>query len=91
MEIKLNTSVDSVARVKAAQSNPSRETNNPIISVGFESSRALEAQLQQVPDVRLDKLEKALNLIGSPAYPPRETINGLANLLATHLPHVGAE
>jgi len=91
MEIKLNTSLDSVARVNTARSNAPRGIANASSTDAFEDSKALESQLQELPDVRLDKLERALNLIGSPAYPPRETINGLANLLATHLPHVGDE
>jgi hypothetical protein len=91
MEIKLNTSLDSVARVQTTSSNASRAIESKSVPPAFEHSKALEAQLQQVPDVRLDQLEKALNLIGNPAYPPSETINGLAALLATHFPHIGDE
>jgi hypothetical protein len=89
MEIKLNTNLDSVARVTPTRSNASRAIERKSDMPVFENSNALEAQLANLPDVRLDKLDRALNLIGQPSYPPQETINGLANLLAIHLPHVG--
>ena len=89
MEIKLNTNLDSVARGQNTQSNASRAIERKSDVPAFENSKALEAQLANLPDVRLDKLEQALNLIGQPAYPPQETINGLAALLAVHFNHRG--
>ena len=89
MEIKLNTNLDSVARVQPTPSNASRAIERKSDMPAFENSKALEAQLANLPDVRLDKLERALNLIGQPNYPPVQTMNGLAALLAAHLPHVG--
>jgi len=89
MEIKLNTHLDSVARVKPTPSNASRAIERKSDMPAFENSKALEAQLANLPDVRLDKLERALNLIGKPSYPPQETIQGLATLLAVHFHHSG--
>ena len=83
MEIKLHTTVDSVARVST---NTPAKASRPIdsdsdVSV-FETSRALEARLKDLPDVRADKVEDGKRLIGDPAYPPRETIRRIAALLA---------
>ena len=71
MEIKLYTTVDSVARVS---NNTSTKASRPIdsdsdVSV-FETSRALEARLKDLPDVRVDKVEDGKRLIGDPTYPP---------------------
>ena len=89
MEIKLNTNFDSVPRVQVTQSNASRAIERKSDAPAFENSKALESKLATLPDVRLDQLERALNLIGQPSYPPQETINGLATLLAVHFHHVG--
>jgi hypothetical protein len=89
MEIKLNTNFDSVPRVQITQSNASRAIERKSDTPAFENSKALESKLATLPDVRLDQLERALNLIGQPSYPPQETINGLATLLAVHFHHVG--
>ena len=83
MEIKLYTTVDSVARVS---NNTSTKASRPIdsdsdVSV-FETSRALEARLKDLPDVRADKVGEGKRLVGDPEYPPRETIRRIAALLA---------
>jgi hypothetical protein len=83
MEIKLYTTVDSVARVS---NNTQTKASRPIdsdsdVSV-FETSRALEARLKDLPDVRADKVDNGKRLIGDPEYPPRETIRRIAALLA---------
>jgi hypothetical protein len=83
MEIKLYTNVDSVARVS---NNTPAKASRPIdsdsdVSV-FETSRALEARLKDLPDVRADKVGDGKRLVGDPEYPPRETIRRIAALLA---------
>ena len=85
MEIKLNSQIDSVAWAKKTHPNASREIERESDISAFETSKALESQLSTLPDVREDKLERALELVGDPAYPPRETMKGLAALLAVHL------
>ena len=84
MEIKLYTNVDSVARV--SNNNTQAKASRPIdsdsdVSV-FETSRALEARLKDLPDVRADKVGEGKRLVGDPEYPPRETIRRIAALLA---------
>jgi hypothetical protein len=82
MEIKLNVNVDSVARVSSTRPKASRPIDSDSASSAFENSRALEARLEQLPDVRAEKLDSARRAVGDPAYPPRETIQRIATLLA---------
>lgn len=82
MEIKLNRNIDSVARVVNTQPKASRPIDSDAALSVFENSRALEARLEQLPDVRSNVLETGRRLAGDPAYPPRETIKRIATLLA---------
>jgi hypothetical protein len=82
MEIRPNLNVDSVARVLSTSGQASRPVQADEETSAFESSRALEARLNDVSDVRPEKVEQARRLIGDPAYPPRETLQRLAALLA---------
>lgn len=80
MEIRLNTNIDSVPRVSEPRRGARAENALPVD--GFARSHALEGRLAEVPDTRPEKVERARDLIGDPAYPPNEAMNGLANLLA---------
>lgn len=82
MEIKLNSNVDSVARLANSQSKVSRPVAPQSATSEFENSQALESRLKELPDVRSEKLEQGKRLAGDPEYPPRETIRRLATLLA---------
>ncbi len=82
MEIKLNSNIDSVARLNPVQPKASRPVESQSALSEFANSRALEARLQELPDVRPDKLQQAQRLVGDPEYPPRETMQRLAALLA---------
>ena len=82
MEIKLNSSIDSVARLNTVQPKASRPVDHQPAASEFQNSRALESRLADLPEVRTDKLQEAKRLVGDPAYPPRETIQRLAALLA---------
>jgi hypothetical protein len=85
MEIKLNRNIDSVTRVASTSAKASRPigANSPL-SV-FENSRALEARLGEIPDVRPEVVQTGRRLVGDPAYPPRETIQRIATLLAMEM------
>lgn len=82
MEIKLNSNIDSVARLNTVQSRAYRPVASQPALSEFENSQALEARLSELPEVRAEKLQDAKRLVGDPAYPPRETIQRLATLLA---------
>jgi hypothetical protein len=82
MEIKLNSNIDSVARLNHLQSKASRPVNQESALSEFGESKALEARLDELPDVRSERVQHAQKLIGDPEFPPRETIQRLAALLA---------
>lgn len=82
MEIRINSGIDSVARVASAPAKASRPIDSDAALSAFENSRSLEERLGQLPDVRPEKLDEAKRMAGDPAYPPRETIKRLAVLLA---------
>jgi hypothetical protein len=87
MEIKLNTNIDSVARVTNTQPKASRTIDSDSEVSAFETSRALEARLNEIPDVRQDKVDQGRRLAGDPQYPPPETIQRIAALLAMEATH----
>jgi hypothetical protein len=82
MEIKLNTNIDSVARLSQSQPKASRPVDHQPALSEFTNSHALEARLEELPDLRSDKVQHAKRLVGDPTYPPRETMQRLAALLA---------
>ena len=51
----------------------------------FERTAALETALKEIPLVRADKVEHARSLVADTKYPPEETLNRIANLLAIHM------
>lgn len=51
-------------------------------AVDFKATEALNKALERTPDVRPEKVEKARQDVGQVEYPPRETIQRLAQLLA---------
>jgi hypothetical protein len=85
MEIKINRNVDSVTRVFSTGAKASRPIDADSALSVFENSRALEARLEAIPDVRMGAVEHGRRLVGDPAYPPRETIQRIASLLAMEM------
>ena len=85
MEIKLNRNIDSVTRVASTPTKASRPIDAASTLSVFENSRALEARLGAIPDVRPEVVATGRRLVGDPAYPPRETIKRIATLLAMEL------
>lgn len=85
MEIKINRNVDSVTRVFKSGAKASRPIDADAALSVFENSRALEARLEALPDVRMGAVEYGRRLVGDPAYPPRETLQRIAALLAMEM------
>lgn len=85
MEINPNRPLDQSIPVglsaKAKQSAPA--TNDAEAS--FEQSAELNSSLQATPDSRPEVVSRAEDLVSSSAYPPREMIQRIANLLAANL------
>jgi hypothetical protein len=48
----------------------------------FSDARVLDLRLREQPDIRTDKLEEAQRMVADRTYPPPETIQKLALLLA---------
>jgi hypothetical protein len=63
-----------------AGSGSTRPTNGDAVSLT--DSTALQAALQNVPDVRPEAVANAQELTANPTYPPLELIEKLALLLA---------
>jgi hypothetical protein len=53
--------------------------------VNFSSADALNDDYRKVPEVRVDAVSKAKELVAQATYPPPETIKKIANLLAMQL------
>jgi hypothetical protein len=85
MEIKLNRNIDSVPRVFSTAAKASRPIDSDAALSVFENSRALETRLGGIPNVRTEVVEHGRRLVGDPAYPPRETLQRIANLLAMEM------
>ena len=85
MEIKINRNIDSVTRVFSTGAKASRPIDADAALSVFENSRALETRLGEIPNVRMDVVENGRRLAGDPAYPPRETLQRIAALLAMEI------
>ncbi len=84
MEIKLNAQVDPLPPQAKSQAKP-RAVSEPVDHVTLDQSHALDQRLHNEPPVRADKVASAKALVASSDYPPHETIQKIANLLARNL------
>lgn len=66
-----------VARREAA---PAVQADAP-----FKRAAALEDSLREIPLVRPEKVAHARSLVADVKYPPEETLDRIANLLALHI------
>ncbi len=81
MDIKLNPHLETISKVVTSQVRP-REAATRTDDVDLVKSRALEARLAESPEVRAEVVERGKELAANPKYPPGETIQKIANLLA---------
>ncbi len=51
----------------------------------FSGAEAVEKTLRRTPEIRSEEVERAKSLIKDEKYPPDVTIQGIANLIASHL------
>lgn len=84
MEIEFNTARP--AATAASQTVARRETA-PSVREGepFERAAALEKALKEIPLVRPEKVARGRSLVADIKYPPEETLDRIANLLALHI------
>jgi hypothetical protein len=84
MEIELNTS--RIPSVPLAPIVPRAPANVPARDESrFKGAEALTQALAQLPERRPELIQRAKEVVGSVKYPPDETLNGIATLLAMHL------
>lgn len=84
MEINSNLNpgrVRSVSANTSAARPPSPASDQAV----FRGAAELNQALHGTPDNRAAVVERAKALAADPSYPPLETINRIANLLALHL------
>jgi hypothetical protein len=84
MEIKLNTNIDSVARINGLTPK-GREVTPAEQEVSFDQSNALNQALADTPNLRRDAVQRGQALLGSVPYPPEETVAKISHLLALSL------
>ena len=83
MQIEFNTSRIAKGDVGQPVTRPAAA---PVSTdtTSFTSAASLEAQLRDVPVVRVDKVALAKSLLANPNYPPQELLDRIAALLAVH-------
>jgi hypothetical protein len=85
MEINPNRPLDpSIPVGPSAKAKQSAAADNDG-DASFEQSAVLNSALQAAPDSRAEVVSRAEDLVSSSAYPPREMIQRIANLLAANL------
>lgn len=81
MEIKLDLNAGRLPAVGASKP-AARATEAPGEKTDFRETAALQRALERTPDVRSDVVDQARRVVGEPDYPPRETLQKIATLLA---------
>ena len=85
MEVKFNTEFSSIPRTSGAGPRKTAAAAAATESVALNQSSALNSTLAQLPAVRPEVLERAKTLVSSEHYPPLETVDKIARLLALSL------
>ncbi len=84
MNIELN--LNGVSRVAQPQLAPRARQAEPVgDNADFRSTESLTQALSQLPEASPEAVKRAREVIGSVQYPPDETLDRLATLLAMHL------
>lgn len=84
MEVKANINIDAAQRVIVNQTRvqpPQSQTD----TASFRRSEALNHALQATPAARPEAVARARELISDVLYPPADTIEGIAALLALNM------
>jgi hypothetical protein len=84
MEIKLNSNIESVGRITGGQPKRVEQKSGEDAAV-FAQSQALDKALSATPDVRSDVVREASEKVSLADYPPAETIQRIATLLAKNI------
>lgn len=84
MEVKANNNVDVAQRVIVSQTKP-RPARLESDTTSFYRVAALDEALQATPSSRPEAVARAKELLSDVLYPPADTIEGIATLLALKL------
>lgn len=84
MEIKPSHDLGAVTRLVSGLTRPG-ETKAAGDTVVFDRAEALNQALDTTPGARPDVVARTRALVADSSYPPRETIQRIASLLAIHL------
>lgn len=85
MEIRPSEQSGGLSPTQASRTGVHRP-QPPADQVDLGSSAALNRALRETPPTRPEEVERARQLVASPTYPPQETIQSLAHLLAMMIP-----
>lgn len=81
MEVKANNGVEVANRAIVNQTRP-RPASAGLDTATFSRVAALDRALAEAPFARAEAVARAKDLIGDVKYPPTDTIDGIAMLLA---------
>lgn len=87
MQVKPSGHLDAVHRTAAKQTAPVAPEMTD--SLSLDRSEALRSVLGGLPEVREAEVARVKSLVGQVTYPPMETVEKIANLLAIHASHAG--
>ena len=84
MDIKFNPSqpAGSAANQPVARPNAAARSSE---TAPFEQAQSLERSVKNLPLVRPEQVERARALVADVQYPPMETLDRIASLLALHM------
>lgn len=86
MQIDTNYNTSQTPRIGSATPAGSKPVQTSGADTAmFQQAEALNVALRNAPDVRADKVQKAVGLIGQVQWPPSETIQRFSALLAIKL------
>ncbi len=86
MQINPNNSTGAVNRVPDPAPAVKRvAADGEADSATFSNTDDIHLALAGESDIRAEKLERALNLVGQVQWPPQQVIQGISTLLAMHL------
>ena len=89
MEVKANNNIDAPQRLAINQARP-RPASAGLDTATFSSVAALDRAMAETPVARAEAVNRAKEMIGDVKYPPTDTINGIAMLLAMNRGESGA-
>lgn len=87
MDINFNPQVNTVARVATSQvkSGGAAASTDEVV---LDESKQLEARFAEMPDTRSAMIERGKALVADPNYPPNETVQKIAHLLAINFQRI---